>query len=514
MSSFSAIDSEVVLVLTPAGRDGPITRDLLERDGQAARLCVDVEELCSAIEAGAGVALIAEEVLSRRAIARLEELLAEQGAWSDFPILVFSAKGDGLQRPLSDTLMSLGNVSFLDRPVHVRTMLAAVHAALRGRRRQYAARRAIASRDQFLAMLGHELRNPLGAIQLAGDLLGHAQEVSRHERHRSVIARQTRHLARLVDDLLDVARVTYGKVTLHDEAIDLGEVVHTCFQSLAQTASGQGLEYSMHEASEAHIVWGDRVRLEQIFSNLLTNAIKYTPRGGAVRIAIERDAAAVHVRVADTGIGIAADMQEAVFELFAQADRSLERSKGGMGLGLTLVRSLVRLHGGVVAVHSDGLGRGSEFRVSLPLFAASAGAEEDPCREAVSQGSVRVVVVEDNEDIRELQEELLRLAGHEVLQASDGPSGVALILSTSPDVALVDIGLPGFDGFEVARRVRAHGKAVRLIAVSGYGQAEDRERALRAGFDDHLTKPVGCEELFDSVHASGPREDTEHMRSG
>jgi signal transduction histidine kinase len=492
----------LVLVLTPAGRDGLITRELLQRDGHTARLCADVDELCAAIAAGAGVALIAEEVLSRPAVVRLGALLADQGAWSDFPILVFSGRGDGVHRPLSDALMSLGNVSFLDRPVHVRTMLAAVHAALRGRRRQYAARRAIASRDQFLAMLGHELRNPLGAIQLAGDLLGQERKPSDHERHRKVIARQTRHLARLVDDLLDVARVTYGKVTLHNDAVDLGEVVQTCFQSLMQTAARQGLEYVMQPASEPHIVWGDRVRLEQVFSNLLTNAIKYTPRGGTVRVAMERDATAAHVLVADTGIGIAEDMQEAVFELFAQADRSLERAKGGIGLGLTLVRSLVHLHGGIVAVQSSGLGRGSDFRVSLPLFsAARAAAEESPCEEAVSRGGVRVVVVEDNEDIRELQEELLRLEGHEVLQASDGPSGVALILSTDPDVALVDIGLPGFDGFEVARRVRAQSKKpVRLIAVSGYGQAEDRERALRAGFDEHLTKPVGCEELFESVH--------------
>lgn len=496
----SAVDSEAVLVLTPAGRDGKLTCGLLERDGHSARLCGDVQALCAGIETGAGVALISEEVLTGPAIARLVTALSNQPAWSDFPLLVFSARSNGSKRGLDDALMSLGNVSFLDRPVHVRTMLAAVHAALRGRRRQYAARHAISSRDQFLAMLGHELRNPLAAIQLAGELLGQAEDHADHDQHHAVIARQTRHLARLVDDLLDVARVTYGKVTLHCEAIDMADVVRTCLEAHARTAHAHDVTYTVTSGDQAATVWGDRVRLEQILGNLLTNAIKYTPRGGSVRVVVDRDHSSLLLRVMDSGIGIAPDMLQAVFDLFAQADGSLARSQGGIGLGLTLVRSLVRLHGGTVEAHSDGPGQGSEFRVSLPLYSGRVLSAAAPRNGHSTERPLRVVIVEDNEDVRLLQEEALRLEGHEVQHASDGPSGVAMILDAAPDVALVDIGLPGFDGFEVARRVRASAKdRVRLIALSGYGQAEDRARALRAGFDDHLTKPVGFEALNESM---------------
>jgi signal transduction histidine kinase/CheY-like chemotaxis protein len=493
-------DSEAVLIWTPRGRDAALTARLLERDGLASLVCPDIDALCRGIEHGAGAALLSEEVLMPAAFARLTALLAEQPPWSDFPLLVFSASESPRTRGIQDALRALGNVTFLDRPVQVRNMLAAVHAAVRGRRRQYAARRAIESRDEFLAMLGHELRNPLGAIRLAGELLGQPADDSQRERQRAIIERQTRHLARLVDDLLDVARVTYGKVALRLQPVSLAEVLRACFQSFEPSANAQHLGYTLRIDDAGAIVSGDRDRLEQIFGNLLTNAIKYTPRGGTVRVELARAGEPCVVRIVDSGIGIAAEMLPSVFELFSQADRSLDRAQGGMGLGLTLVRSLVRLHGGQVEAFSKGSGHGSEFRVTLPRLAI-AGVAERPVAPARGPGAPRrIVIVEDNDDLRVMQEQLLQLAGHDVQTATTGPAGIALILEREPDVAFVDLGLPGCDGFEVARRVRAESRArILLIAVSGYGQLEDRKRAQEAGFDGHLTKPVGLEDFVSSM---------------
>ena len=282
------LDSETVLIWAPRGRDAALTADLLERDGLAARACADADALCRAIREGAGAALLSEEVLTPGAFVQLTALLSEQSPWSDFPILVFSASEGARSRGVHDAVRALGNVTFLDRPVHVRSMHAAVHAAVRGRRRQYAARRAIESRDEFLAMLGHELRNPLGAIRLAGELLGHPTGEEQRAKQRAIIDRQTRHLARLVDDLLDVARVSYGKVVLRLEPVALAEVLRASCQSFEASARARRLAFTLAIDESPALVSGDRDRLEQIFGNLLANAIKYTPHGGSVRVQLTR----------------------------------------------------------------------------------------------------------------------------------------------------------------------------------------------------------------------------------
>jgi signal transduction histidine kinase/ActR/RegA family two-component response regulator len=491
---------ETVLIWTPAGRDAALTVQLLERDGLPSLVCPDANALCSAIELGAGAALLSERVLTPDTLARLTAQLAHQPPWSDFPILVFSASSSSQTRGIDDAVRALGNVSFLDRPVHVRSMLAAVHAAVRGRRRQYAARRAIESRDEFLAMLGHELRNPLGAIRVAGDLLGKPADEAHRAKQLAIIQRQTRHLARLVDDLLDVARLTYGKVTLRLEPVPLAEVLRACFLSHEFAARKQQIACTLHVADEELRVSGDRVRLEQVFGNLLSNAIKYTPPGGSIEVEVARVGSEAVVRVIDTGIGIAQDMLSTVFELFSQAERGLDRAQGGMGLGLTLVRSLVRLHNGTAEAFSRGEGQGSEFRVCLPLLASDSAAASRATPERESSAPRRIVIVEDNDDLRAMQEDLLQLAGHEVRSATNGPEGIATILEFRPDAAFIDIGLPGCDGFEVARSVRAASQSeVLLVALSGYGQVQDRDRARAAGFDAHLTKPVGLEDFVSSM---------------
>ena len=488
-------DSETVLILTATARDARLTLELLEQAGLRGDVCRNIGALCEAIASGAGAVLMAEEALGAGSIAPLTDVLQRQPPWSDLPFVV--ATNPTSQAPSAvAALAEVATVTVLDRPVRVRSMVAAVQAALRGRRRQYAVRRAIESRDQFLAMLGHERRNPRAAIRLAGELLGQGGHEAARDRQLAVIGRQTLHLSRLVDDLLDVARVTHGKVLLQRELLDLNDVLRACFESVEEPARQRSLEYRFEAPAEALPVYGDRVRLEQVFGNLLTNAVKYTPAGGRVTLRAAREDHQAVVHVSDDGIGISAEMVEQIFDLFVQADRTLDRASGGMGLGLTLVQSLVRLHGGEVVAKSGGLGHGSCFSVTLRLADERPSVQPASVPGAGAKPSLRVVIVEDNQDIRELQEALLRMEGHWVASAADGPEGVAMITGERPDLALIDLGLPGYDGFEVARRVRETcGTGIRLVAVSGYGRVEDIERSTAAGFDAHLTKPVGLDEL-------------------
>ena len=484
--------SERILVLVRGLRDAELTFAVLGRAAFEVLICSSVNELVERMRQGAGAALLEEEVVAPdAAIAALAESLREQPPWSDFPIIVFSTAGGSERGGTADLARLLGNVTFLERPIRIRSMVASVHAAIRSRRRQYEARRAIEARDTFLAMLGHELRNPLGAIRLATAMLERKVPPGSFPKEFAIIERQAQHLTRLVDDLLDVARVTQGKVTLARERLNVVEVARFAFEAQEVQAHQHGLSYAFSASPDVVSVEGDRQRLEQVFGNLITNAIKYTPRGGAIRLSVEREGDEAVVRVSDTGLGIAPEMVGHLFEAFAQADRTLARTEGGIGLGLALVRNLVQLHSGKVDGVSEGPNRGSLFTVRLPA------AKEVVPLPMASNGAVpgggpsrRVVVVEDAADIRELLAELLKHEGHQVSCAEDGPGGLATVLALGPDVAFIDIGLPGFDGLELARRARASGSRATLVAVTGYGQPEDRADAMDAGFDDHLTKPV------------------------
>ncbi len=496
---------ERFLVVAPIGRDAALTCQLLGKAGMQARACANLDEMCDLLERdGAAGLLIAQEVLTPANVACLTRALAAQESWSDLPLLLFmGAEAAAGRMPSLDVLAPLGNVTLLERPVRPVTMQSAASAALRARRRQYVARAelrtqqdAIRQRDQFLAMLGHELRNPLGAIVFAGELLG--KQGADLERARTILRRQTAHLVRLVDDLLDVSRVTSGKIALERGPVDLGELVARSLQVAQTSAFASGLTLALARPAQPVIVDGDAVRLEQIVANLVQNAIKYTPAGGRVDAELVSAGAEAVLRIVDTGVGIASDMLPRVFELFAQAHGTLDRSQGGMGIGLTLVRSLVELHGGRVDVRSEGAGRGTELVVHLPLAtAAPAAVGDEPSAPAVAAVPHEVLVVEDNVESRELLIELLADRGHHVAAAADGPSGVALALAHRPAVALIDIGLPGLDGYGVAREVRAAlGSSVYLVAMTGYGQPDDRRRATEAGFDMHLTKPVDIRALY------------------
>jgi signal transduction histidine kinase len=342
------------------------------------------------------------------------------------------------------------------------------------------------AKDQFLAMLGHELRNPLSAISNASTLLERARDEGVAARARSMIQRQVQHLIQMVNDLLDVSRVTSGKVVLAKRVVDLAVVVVHAVEALKDMGRFQGL--SLDVKVDAAPVLGDETRLEQITTNLVDNACKYTPPGGRIEIRVGAVGDQVELTVSDNGSGIPPELMPHVFDLFVQGERTLDRSQGGLGIGLPVVRRLVDLHGGSVTVHSDGAGTGSRFVVRLPLYTGHHRDAATIVTPALA-GRLRIALVEDRADERESLRIVLEEEGHDVAAAVDGPSGLALILDRRPDVALIDIGLPGFDGLELARRVRAAHRAMRLIALTGYGGAEDRALALAAGFDDYMVKP-------------------------
>ncbi len=492
-----------ILVLTPTGRDALLTCDLLTRAGFATKVCVDLAELCHEAAQGAAALMVAEEVLRPSARTGLVAMLELQPSWSDLPVLIFTGEGASLQgrAPALDLLGPRANVTLLDRPLRPVTMLSAARAAVRARRRQYEAREeierqelAVRQRDEFLAMLGHELRNPLGTILLAVEILGRGDPADAPKQH-DIIRRHGQHLARLVDDLLDVARVTSGKISLQRKEVDLHDLVSGCIVAIEPAARAQGLQIGLRGDTEPLVVDGDTVRLEQVVSNLLANAVKYTPPGGHVDVWLGQEGGEASIRVHDDGVGLDEETLAHAFDLFSQSERTLDRSQGGLGIGLTLVRSLVGLHGGTVNAHSDGRGSGSEFVVRLPLCDGAAPPIE-PRAHPRAVAVHRVLVVEDNADMLELMLSLLGHLGHEAHGAVDGLEGVATARQIRPTVVLVDIGLPRLDGYGVARQIRAElGSSVRLVALSGYGQPEDRRRAFEAGFDVHLTKPLELADL-------------------
>ncbi|HEX5648785.1 MAG TPA: MASE1 domain-containing protein [Steroidobacteraceae bacterium] len=350
------------------------------------------------------------------------------------------------------------------------------------------------AKDEFLAMLSHELRNPLAAIGNAAQVLstpGTPHGIA--ERAVDIVNRQTRHLSRLIDDLLDVARVSSGKILLAREKVNLGDVVDGC---MALMRSGGRLKQHQVDVDVTPAwVLGDLARLTQVVDNLLTNAVKYTPPGGRieVRTSSEHDEVVLHVR--DDGAGIAPELLPHVFELFTQGPRTLDRAEGGLGLGLALAQRLVVAHGGRIVASSPGPSGGSTFTVYLPRVDATelAAPTGEACASSVSPR--RILIIEDNDDAREALRLQLQLAGHEIHEAASGPEGVEMAVSLKPDVVLLDIGLPGLDGYQVAERIHAAGDGLRLIAITGYGQPADRERARRAGIERYLVKPVDAAEL-------------------
>jgi two-component system, sensor histidine kinase len=363
------------------------------------------------------------------------------------------------------------------------------------------------SKDEFLAMLAHELRNPLGAIQGAVHALGMMSPEPMAQRATAIIKRQVMHMARLVDDLLDVGRAVTGKIVLKHAPVNLADAVKSSVSVIA--AGNPANQGRIDLISEPVWISGDAVRVEQIIGNLVSNALKFTRGDGIVSVFVGCEGNEAVLRIADQGVGIPADMLPKIFDLFVQAHHTIDRSRGGLGIGLTLVRRLVELHGGSVHAHSDGDGRGSTFTVRLPTIAAPASLVVGK-----TQGELRtfesrhVLLVDDNHDSREMYRAVLLAHGHDVCEAADGEHALAMLeldRADPLDVAFIDIGLPGgMDGYELARRIRSHpaGAHIRLVALTGYGFPEDRMQSRQAGFAKHLVKPVEPEALHRELAAT------------
>ncbi|HKV13009.1 MAG TPA: PAS domain-containing protein [Thermoanaerobaculia bacterium] len=354
-------------------------------------------------------------------------------------------------------------------------------------------------KDEFLAMLAHELRNPLAAISNAGHVLGaRPSRDPRSEELLAVIGRQIRHLSRLVDDLLDVSRFTHGRIALRKRRIELKPVVAGAVETARPLLEARSHDLAVSLPGEPLWIEADATRIEQVLANLLANAAKFTDPGGSIRLTAERQGGQAAIRVRDLGAGIPAELLPRVFDLFVQGERSLDRSHGGLGIGLTLVRSLVERHGGTVSAASEGPGRGSEFTVLLPL--AAPAAEAEPTAPEKAEGAPRtscILLVEDNQDAAAALAELLGIWGHQVRVAYDGPAALEAAKASPPEMVLLDIGLPGMDGYEVARLLRGLPGLARatIVALTGYGQESDRRRSELAGIDHHLVKPVDVEHL-------------------
>ena len=351
-----------------------------------------------------------------------------------------------------------------------------------------------ARKDHFVAMLAHELRNPLSVISSALGILESlgGSEAPAQMARRSV-RRQLQSLTRLIDDLVDVARITTGKITMTRAPVNLKDSAQRCVDALA--ASEKGPEHVIELQGQDTWILGDSVRIDQILSNLVGNARKYTPAGGSIRVQVEPEGEHGVFEIVDSGVGMAPDVLAHAFDLFFQGDRSADRAEGGLGIGLTLVRQLVELHGGSIQARSAGEGQGSRFTIRLPRCAAPDADDPGGTAGEAAARPRRIVIVEDNEDARQMLKALLGLANHEVHDAADGKAGIELVAAVEPDIVVVDIGLPGIDGYEVARRLRERHKNLCLVALSGYGQSEDRRKAVEAGFDIHLLKPVDPERL-------------------
>jgi PAS domain S-box-containing protein len=422
--------------------------------------------------------------------------------------------------PIRDDRGEIIGASKVARDISARKRLEAHNSELREREHiaRQAAEAASRAKDEFLAMLGHELRNPLSPILTALQLMklrGGGQE-----RERTVIERQVSHLTRLVDDLLDVSRIARGKVELKEEFVEVAEIVAKAIE-IATPLLDQRTHSLDVDVPRGLWVRGDVTRLNQVVSNLLTNAAKYTPPAGRITVRATEERGEIVIRVRDTGIGIAADVLPRVFDLFVQERQSIDRSQGGLGLGLTIVRNLVERHGGTVAVHSDGPGTGSEFVVRLPRADAPvkpqvAGDVESASESAIASGdaALSILVVDDSVDGAEMLAAALSAKGYKTLVAFDALAALRLAAECRPAIAFLDIGLPVMDGYELAARLRSLPEltGIRLFALTGYGQASDRQEARDAGFDHHFVKPVDLDAIEAVLRdgTSGNRVDRSH----
>ncbi|MGH8314072.1 MAG: hybrid sensor histidine kinase/response regulator [Steroidobacterales bacterium] len=538
--AYSAMELRVI-VWPPTRVDGEAIGRLLEAAGVDHQRVNSMDELRAAIHGGAGAAMLAEELLLTDADSLIQEL-SQQPVWSDIPLLILSRSG-GEAQALSKIMNQLGNVSVIERPVRATTLLSLVRSSQRARARQYDVRRHLADRqgveaereqllrseraarsdaerasrmkEEFLATLSHELRTPLHAVlgwtQVLRRMDGNSEEMAKG---LSTIERNARAQAQIIDELLDMSSIISGKVRLNAQVIDLATIVTSAAETIRPTAQAKGVQLQTTLDPRAGPIHGDPNRLQQILWNLLTNAMKFTRGGGRVQVTLARVRSHVELRVEDDGDGIDAAFLPHIFDRFRQADASISRSHGGLGLGLSIVKQLVELHGGTIVADSAGRGAGSSFRLTFPMAPAAIGSFEsrrmgesaersielvqERARDSVGLDGLTILVVDDELDSRTLLQRFLEERGARVILAVSADEALASINRSAPDVLVSDIGMPGRDGYALIREVRAlQGPRARIpaIALTAYARSEDRVKAMGAGYQSHLAKPVEPIEL-------------------
>ncbi|SFN41460.1 ATP-binding protein [Variovorax sp. OV329] len=499
---------ERVLMRAATAKDATMARAVLERANLIVHICPDIEDLVREMARGVGVLVLAEEAIGGDKVEALKAGLTAQGEWSDVPVIVLARQGAD-SRAITHIMDEFANVTVIERPMRMTSFVSAIRTALRARRRQYELRGLLAGlreadqrKTEFLATLAHELRNPLAPMSSALTLLTLKKPTPEDAvKYYQLMGRQVDHMVRLVDDLLEVSRITRGKIELRKEPVVLDAVIQDAVELSRPLFERSAHTLKVDLAGEALVLHGDAVRLTQVFSNLLNNAAKYTPPGGQVSIVARASGRQVLVEVTDNGAGIEAPMLASIFEMFVQVSDTSRAAQGGLGIGLTLVKALVELHGGRVSASSAGLGHGATFSVWLPLSNAAANAQRRPLPYHEGGSPLReraILVVDDNVDAANALGELLSSLGASVLIAYGGEEALGVARTNDFDAAVLDLGMPGLDGFELARRLRAEQPARKrtFIALTGWSQQGYGERISKAGFDHHLLKPVSLADLL------------------
>ena len=517
------MDDYRVLLLAPTRRDREATCELLTRAKISATPCDSAEAVAVESQRSVGAILMTDAAFADPHIDQLIEVLAHKPTWSDVPIILLCRPGP--PTPATRRVLDLlRNATLLERPTSSRTLVSAVQAALRARARQYQLRDQLAAlrdtesalreadqrKDLFLATLAHELRNPLAPIRSAAQVLAAPKlGTVQLEWARNVIQRQVGHMALLLDDLLDIARITQGKLELKKKRVTLTEVVDSAVEAARPLIDSKNHHLKVSLPSDNPPLEADPLRLAQVLSNLLTNAAKYTDAAGHIELSGRVDGQELCLAIKDDGIGIAPEALTRIFEMFSQIDGASSRSDGGLGIGLSLVQGILKLHGGTIEARSDGPGRGSEFIVRLPLALAHPHEARASELEARRDGTLRrrVMVADDNKDAADAMAMLLELGEHEVRVAYNGRTALTLAQTFRPDVAFIDIGMPDCSGYEVAQALRREpwGIGIYLVALTGWGQDGDRQSSKNAGFDRHMTKPVdhdAIEALLTESHSA------------
>jgi signal transduction histidine kinase/ActR/RegA family two-component response regulator len=488
-----------VLIFAPTGQDAVLAAKMLTLAAVDNLVVKSTAELAEQLLIGVGAVLTVEEALSPGGMMVLGDFINRQPNWSDLPIVLLTHRGpDSLS--VRQAIAALGNVTLLERPVRTLTLMTSLQSVLRAREKQYQVRETDRRKDEFLASLGHELRNPLAPIRTSMSVLNHLYpDQPSVKKVSDVIERQVVHLTRLVDDLLDVARINSGKIELQPGYTTLAAVINHVVELCSSAAAAKRIKIELAVPAEEVVLFADYARVVQIVANIVSNAVKFTPAEGYITLRAAVDGARLTVYIKDTGIGLEPAAVGRIFSMFEQSRPPSGQITSGLGIGLSLSRQFAEMHGGSVTATSEGLGKGSEFVVTLPVVSTAHPAPREDQAEAggLVDQRPKVLVVDDNHDAADTLQALFEMENCKVATAYDGQAAVAAVEQAMPDMIVMDLGMPSMDGYEAARRIRRQpgSQGILMIAVTGWGQSDARQRTLEAGFDHHLIKPVNFDEI-------------------